>query len=161
VSTFHASIFRLLVFPALCGCAQSVHAAPGDDPAVRAAAGEGPGNQSRAAAQDTRERDMRALAVESTLKDVNRSLEQAPPGALQGPPPVGCPPRCPPRAAVSPQAAPADGTQRALRGNLHRLRREVVAEQTPDLRDARVEETLNQDARTSAPTEEQHRAGDQ
>lgn len=153
------TVFLLCLF-GISFSPEALCAAPGDGTAVRSAPGEGPGNQSRGVAPDTREQDVRALVVESNLKDINRSLERVP---EQAPPPAAaadCPPRCPPRAApIPPDAKPKEDS--ALRGNLHRLRREVVADQTPDLRQARVEETLDQDARTETPTQAKRKARDQ
>jgi len=106
------------------------------------------GDRHAGAQAEDSSRKQRALIVEGNLKDLSRSLEQqAPPEpAPQGP--VTYPPRA--KVPVEPESRAGE---LALRGNLHRLRREVVIEQTPDPRKVRVDESIERAATPDAPAD--------
>jgi len=77
------------------------------------------------------------VLVESSLRDINRSLE-ADPGQARKRTLVDKCPGCDDPAR--PQDPPAVSAQdQALRGNLHRLKRETAQKQSSDLRRSRIE----------------------
>ncbi len=83
--------------------------------------------------------DNRAQLVEGNLRDLNRSLETARPGPVQLPRPNDCP-GCAERADLG--ISQRSESELALRGNLHRLKRETRIQQQPERRRNQVEDAL-------------------
>ena len=84
-----------------------------------------------------RSEQTRSLIVESSLRDINRSLEVTRPQSPAIPAPRRCP-TCGERAQL-PQSPAPTAQQQALRGNLHRLKRETAQQQTTSKRRSQIE----------------------
>lgn len=98
-----------------------------------AAPGYSPANQR---ANPIRNQDNRSVIVESNLRSINRSLDANRPASPAIPAPSSCP-GCGERAPLRP--ADSHNQDRALRGSLHKLKRETAIQQSADKRRSQIE----------------------
>jgi len=110
-------------------------AAPGYSPAIGPASSR-PGSPANQRANPIRNQDNRSVIVESNLRSINRSLDANRPASPAIPAPSSCP-GCGERAPLRP--ADSHNQDRALRGSLHKLKRETAIQQSADKRRSQIE----------------------